>query len=78
MLEELIHAPRVTAELQHDVEQFLYTEAALLDERRFREWLDLLAEEIVYTLDTNSLTQSRDRRKGCAPMTSRRKGAPWR
>jgi len=34
--------------LQHDVEQFLYWEARLLDERRLTEWLDLLAEEIHY------------------------------
>jgi 3-phenylpropionate/cinnamic acid dioxygenase small subunit len=34
--------------LQHDVEQFLYREARLLDERRLDEWLDLLAEELDY------------------------------
>jgi biphenyl 2,3-dioxygenase subunit beta len=34
--------------LQHAVEQFLYTEARLLDERRLDEWLDLLAEELHY------------------------------
>jgi len=34
--------------LQHDVEQFLYKEARLLDERRLEEWLDLLAEELHY------------------------------
>jgi 3-phenylpropionate/cinnamic acid dioxygenase small subunit len=34
--------------LHHAVEQFLYREARLLDERRLTEWLDLLAEEIHY------------------------------
>ena len=34
--------------LQHDVEQFLYKEARLLDERRLVEWLDLLADELHY------------------------------
>jgi 3-phenylpropionate/cinnamic acid dioxygenase small subunit len=34
--------------LQHDVEQFLYLEARLLDERRLVEWLDLLADELHY------------------------------
>jgi 3-phenylpropionate/cinnamic acid dioxygenase small subunit len=33
-------------ELRSDIENFLYTEAELLDERRFTEWLDLLAEEL--------------------------------
>jgi len=35
-------------ELKQEVEDFLYMEADLLDQRRFREWLDLLAEDIVY------------------------------
>ncbi|HTE85937.1 MAG TPA: 3-phenylpropionate/cinnamic acid dioxygenase subunit beta [Dehalococcoidia bacterium] len=34
--------------LQHDVDQFLYKEARLLDERRLVEWLDLLADELHY------------------------------
>lgn len=34
--------------LRAEVEDFLYTEAELLDERRFDEWLDLLADDIVY------------------------------
>jgi biphenyl 2,3-dioxygenase subunit beta len=34
--------------LQHQVQQFLYREARLLDERRLDEWLDLLADELHY------------------------------
>lgn len=34
--------------LQREIEAFYYLEAELLDERRFEEWLDLLAEDIVY------------------------------
>jgi 3-phenylpropionate/cinnamic acid dioxygenase small subunit len=34
--------------LKQDVEDFLYREADLLDERRFEAWLDLLAEDLVY------------------------------
>lgn len=42
--------PRTDAyyRLKADIEDFLYAEADLLDERRYREWLDLLAEDIVY------------------------------
>ncbi|MDF3282978.1 MULTISPECIES: 3-phenylpropionate/cinnamic acid dioxygenase subunit beta [unclassified Gordonia (in: high G+C Gram-positive bacteria)] len=36
--------------LQFDVEQFLYEEADLLDERRYLEWLDLLHEDISYQI----------------------------
>lgn len=33
---------------QRDIEAFYYFEAELLDDRRYEEWLDLLAEDIVY------------------------------
>ena len=36
------------AALQYEVEQFLYHEAALLDDRRFAEWLALIADDIDY------------------------------
>jgi len=35
-------------QLQFEVEQFLYEEAALLDARRYRDWLGLLADDIHY------------------------------
>ena len=34
--------------LKQEIEDFLYQEADLLDQRKFREWLDLLAEDLVY------------------------------
>ena len=34
--------------LKGEVEAFLYAEADLLDERRFEDWLGLLAEDLVY------------------------------
>ena len=34
--------------LTHEIEQFLYTEAELLDERRHDEWLALLADDVRY------------------------------
>ena len=34
--------------LQYEVEQFLYAEASLLDARRYREWLELLTDDIHY------------------------------
>jgi biphenyl 2,3-dioxygenase beta subunit len=35
-------------QLQYEVEQFLYHEAALLDDRRFAEWFALIADDIHY------------------------------
>jgi len=34
--------------LQHEVQEFLFREARLLDERRLSEWLDLLADDVHY------------------------------
>ena len=34
--------------LRQEIEEFLYREAELLDERRYREWLELLADDIRY------------------------------
>ena len=34
--------------LRQEVEEFYYDEAAMLDERRFGEWLGLLHEDVVY------------------------------
>ncbi len=35
-------------EVIREVEQFLYREARLLDERRFHEWLELFADDVRY------------------------------
>lgn len=42
--------PRTDAyyRLKTDIEDFLYAEADLIDQRRFREWLDLLTEDVTY------------------------------
>jgi 3-phenylpropionate/cinnamic acid dioxygenase small subunit len=41
-------------ELQHEVEQFFYSEADLLDERRFNEWLDLFTDDLRYWMPITS------------------------
>ncbi|HZH58361.1 MAG TPA: 3-phenylpropionate/cinnamic acid dioxygenase subunit beta [Metabacillus sp.] len=40
----------MNVELQYELTQFLYKEAHLLDHRRYREWLELLHEEIEYIM----------------------------
>jgi 3-phenylpropionate/cinnamic acid dioxygenase small subunit len=34
--------------LKYDIEEFLYKEAELLDERRYEEWLELFTEDVRY------------------------------
>lgn len=43
-----------------DIEQFLYREARLLDERRFEEWADLFTEDGVYWVPTRQDQKSPD------------------
>lgn len=44
----------MTEDAIREIEQFLYREARLLDERRFREWLDLLTDDLRYTMSTRA------------------------
>jgi 3-phenylpropionate/cinnamic acid dioxygenase small subunit len=50
-------APGLTAQLHWEIEQFLYAEAALLDERRHAEWFALLAEDLHYCMPVKPNTQ---------------------
>jgi 3-phenylpropionate/cinnamic acid dioxygenase small subunit len=40
--------PGINEDVTREVEQFLYREARLLDERRLREWLELLTDDVRY------------------------------
>ena len=42
------NVPTADPHLIRDVEQFLYREARLLDDRRFRDWLELFADDVRY------------------------------
>lgn len=56
----------VTPELQHEIEQFLYHEADLLDSGDFHGWLALFAEDVHYWMPTryNRTRRERDREFG--------------
>ena len=55
--------PLVEPALQQTIEQFLYYEARLLDDRRLYEWYALLADDIHYFMPTryNRLKREADR-----------------
>jgi biphenyl 2,3-dioxygenase beta subunit len=54
-------ADRVAAMVrQHEVEQFLYDEAALLDAHRYLEWLDLFAEDAIYWMPIRRTVMQRE------------------
>ena len=52
---------RVDTAIQLDVEAFLYEEAELLDEHRYREWYGLLADDMRYRVPTQANRLRRDR-----------------
>ncbi|MFT4021136.1 MAG: 3-phenylpropionate/cinnamic acid dioxygenase subunit beta [Acinetobacter sp.] len=61
---------QIGLELYHDISQFMYAEAQLLDDWNFRGWLDILAEDILYTMKTTTNAQTRDRRKSISPPST--------
>ena len=55
---------RITrALLRQEVEDFLYYEADLLDERRYDEWLALLAEDVRYWMPMRRNVKLDDRER---------------
>jgi 3-phenylpropionate/cinnamic acid dioxygenase small subunit len=41
---------KVTPELQFEITNFLHQEAYLLDSRKYKEWIELLTEDVVYRM----------------------------
>lgn len=41
---------KVTPELHFEITQFLHQEAYLLDSRKYKEWLELLTDDLVYRM----------------------------
>jgi len=56
--------PAVSPELQQEVEQFLYAESELLDDRKFEAWYQLMADDISYQLPVKSNVFVEDQREG--------------
>ena len=46
--------------LKHEVEEFLFLEADVLDSRRYEDWLDLLTEDIHYWMPVRRTTTARE------------------
>jgi len=47
------------SELRHRIEDFLYLEAELLDDRKLRDWLDLLTDDVRYWMPIRHNTLER-------------------
>jgi 3-phenylpropionate/cinnamic acid dioxygenase small subunit len=49
----------MASELRHEIEDFYYLEAELLDERKLREWINLLTEDVRYWMPIRHNTLER-------------------
>ena len=47
-------------DLQHEIEQFLYREARILDEGRYDDWLELLTKDVQYWAPVRETSDNRD------------------
>jgi 3-phenylpropionate/cinnamic acid dioxygenase small subunit len=63
---------RADSEIHFEVEQFYYEEAELLDDGRFADWLDLLADDLDYWMPTRT---NRLRRQQALSIASRGEAA---
>jgi 3-phenylpropionate/cinnamic acid dioxygenase small subunit len=55
-------------EIVREVEQFLYREARLLDERRFHEWLELFTDDVHYWMGARTNRYPRSSKR-CHPQS---------
>lgn len=60
----------VGLELHHEITLFLYREARLLDEERYREWLALVTRDVHYWIPFRENRFRKDRRPPPTPETS--------
>ena len=65
-------------EVIREVEQFLYREARLLDERRFHEWLDLFTDDVHYFMASRTNRLALDRAKSASARAGRGRRLPCR
>lgn len=60
----------VSMETHHEVTMFLYREARLLDEERYREWLEMIARDIHYWIPLRENRFRKDKRPAPTPETA--------
>jgi 3-phenylpropionate/cinnamic acid dioxygenase small subunit len=65
-----MQTPAELRDLRLEIEDFLYYEADLLDERRYEEWLELLAEDVRYFMPIRrNVPQGEQQRENTLPRT---------
>lgn len=62
-------------EIKREIEEFLYDESNLLDERRFKEWLQTLAEDLRYFMPMEYNVKSGEHAK--RELTKREEHMSW-
>ena len=62
-------------EIKREIEEFLYDEANLLDERRFHEWLNMLADDLRYFMPMEYNVKAGEH--ATRELTTREKQMSW-
>lgn len=62
-------------EIKREIEEFLYDESNMLDERRFKEWLETLAEDLRYFMPMEYNVKSGEHAK--RELTKREEQMSW-
>lgn len=65
---------KVPLELAYEIEQFLFAEADLLDDRKFTEWLELFTDDVRYWMP---LVRNVRVSVGASELTREREDAAW-
>lgn len=68
MTTDIVRPAAADLELHHEISQFLYREARLLDSRQFDEWLAMIAEDVRYVAPVRLARMPREERKEFEPV----------
>lgn len=68
MSTEAIRPAAADLELHHEVSQFLFREARLLDARQFEDWLAMIADDVRYVAPVRLARMPREERKEFEPV----------
>jgi 3-phenylpropionate/cinnamic acid dioxygenase small subunit len=68
MTTDAVRPASVDLETHHEVSQFLFREARLLDTRQFEDWLAMIAEDVQYVAPVRLARMPREERKEFEPV----------
>lgn len=68
MTTDAVRPAAADLELHHEISQFLYREARLLDDRKFEDWLTMIADDVRYVAPVRLARMPREERREFEPV----------